>query len=240
MINIETQIRENFKRIMERIELAVDSCGRRRSEVRLIVVTKAQPIEITRSAILAGASILGENYPEEALPKMEALRGERQVEWHMIGHLQSRKAKIVTEHFDMLHTLDSIKLAEKMERLLAEQNRILPVLLEVNVGGEASKYGWLAEKEEQWAGLLSVVDSIRRFRHLKICGLMTMPPLFDDPEESRPFFQRLRLIQEYLKNQFPEENFNELSMGTSADFETAIQEGSTYVRIGQAIVGPRP
>jgi PLP dependent protein len=232
-------IRANLENIQERIERAEDLSGREPGSVRLIVVTKAQPVEVTRSAIQAGATILGENYPEEALPKIEALRNEDSHQWHMIGHLQSRKARIVAEHFDMLHSVDSVRLAEKLERILAERQRKLPVLLEINVGEEESKYGWPAALPAQWEALLPVVDQIRQFEHLQIAGLMTMPPLFDDPEKSRPYFRRLRSFQEYLQEQFEDLRFLELSMGTSADFETAIAEGATYVRIGTAIVGPR-
>jgi PLP dependent protein len=237
--DVVESIRANIDAIQERIEQAAIASGRESTEVRLIVVTKAQPLEITRAAILAGASILGENYPEEALPKMEALRDRMPVDWHMIGHLQSRKARIVAEHFDMLHSLDSVKLAAKLERLLEEIGRTLPVLLEVNVGEEDSKFGWAASDKAKWEELIPIVDEIRRFQHLHISGLMTMPPLFDEPEKSRPYFQRLHSLRAYLRNQFPDLAFKELSMGTSVDFEAAITEGATFVRIGQAIVGPR-
>lgn len=233
------QIRANLERVKARIEKTAISCGRAAKDVRLVVVTKGQPVQVTRAAIQAGAAILGENYPEEALPKIAELRNERPIEWHMIGHLQSRKARMVAEHFDMLHSLDSLRLAEKLERLLAAAQRTMPVLLEINVGGEESKYGWIADRVAQWDHLLPVIERVRSLPHLKIAGLMTMPPLFDDPQLSRPYFLRLRQLREFLTRQFPAEDFSELSMGTSADFETAIEEGSTIVRIGRAIVGPR-
>jgi PLP dependent protein len=242
-VTVEEQaagIRANLEMIQARIALAERENGHEPGRVRLVVVTKGQPVEVTRAAILAGAALFGENYPEEALPKIEALRNEGSHEWHMIGHLQSRKARIVAEHFDMLHSLDSVKLAEKLERLLEERDRRLPVLLEVNVGDEESKYGWPANEKTKWEELLPVIESMQGLPHLQICGMMTMPPLSEEPEESRPYFQRLRMLRDYLSEQFPGENFEELSMGTSVDFETAIQEGSTFVRIGQAIVGPRP
>jgi PLP dependent protein len=237
--DVVKSIRTNIAAIQERIEQAAVASGRESTDVRLIVVTKAQSLEITRSAILAGASILGENYPEEALPKMEALGDRIPVDWHMIGHLQSRKARIVAEHFDMLHSLDSVKLAAKLERLLEEIGRTLPVLLEVNVGEEDSKFGWAAFDRKKWEELIPIVDEIRRFQHLQISGLMTMPPLYVEPEKSRPYFQRLHSLRAYLREQFPDLAFKELSMGTSVDFEAAIAEGATFVRIGQAIVGPR-
>jgi PLP dependent protein len=234
------EIKANLDEIRSRIDKAATKSGRSSADVRLVVVTKAQPLEITQAAIQAGAGILGENYPEEALPKIEALRSEEQVEWHMIGHLQSRKARIVAQHFDMLHSLDSVKLAEKIQRLLEESHRNLPVLLEVNLGEEESKYGWPAKDTKQWEELLPVIEQIRRLPNLQIKGLMTMPPLFDDPEQSRPYFRRLRTLMDYLNQQFPDEIYTDLSMGTSTDFVTAIEEGATYVRIGQAIVGARP
>jgi PLP dependent protein len=240
MADRAAEIRIRLDEIQRRIERAARSGGRNPADVRLVVVTKAQSLDTTREAILAGAAILGENYPEEALPKIEGLRNVNQIEWHMIGHLQSRKTRIVAEHFDMLHSLDSLKLAEKLEHLLKENDRRMPVLLEVNVSEEESKYGWLAKEKNQWEELVQIVEQIRRLPHLKISGLMTMPPLFANPEESRPYFRRLRLLRDFLTGQFPDENFYELSMGTSVDFETAILEGSTFVRIGQAILGPRP
>jgi PLP dependent protein len=241
-VTVEEQaagIRANLEMIQARIALAERENGHEPGRVRLVVVTKGQPVEVTRAAILAGAALFGENYPEEALPKIEALRNEGSHEWHMIGHLQSRKARIVAEHFDMLHSLDSVKLAEKLERILAELQRKLPVLLEVNVGEEESKYGWPAAQPGQWEALLPVVDRIRQLEHLHIAGLMTMPPLFDDPAKSRPYFQRLHSLREYLRKHFADLDFPELSMGTSVDFETAIAEGATFVRIGTAVVGPR-
>jgi pyridoxal phosphate enzyme (YggS family) len=206
--------------------------------VRLIVVTKAQPLNVVQAAVAAGAKILGENYPEEALEKIaEVGKG---VEWHMIGHLQSRKAGIVAQQFDVLHSLDSVRLAEKLERQLAAQERRLPVLLECNVGGEESKYGWPVWDEVGWEALLQDVEAILGLPHLQIRGLMTMPPLFEDPQDARPYFSRLRVLSERLGARFGGQSFVELSMGTSADFPAAVMEGATMVRVGSAIVGPRP
>ena len=233
-------IRQNIEIVTERITRAAQSVGRSEGDVRLVVVTKAQPVEVVRAAIDAGARILGENYPEETLPKIQALGRPEGVQWHMIGHLQSRKAGIVAEHFDLFQSLDSLRLAEKLERLLAEQNRVLPVLLEVNAGGEESKHGWPAWDEAQWESLLPEFASIFEMPHLSVRGLMTMPPLYDDPEQTRPFFARTRRLSEYLARRFDSQNFVELSMGTSSDYVAAVQEGATLVRIGTAIVGPRP
>lgn len=233
-------IQKRYEQVVERIQRAADLAGRDTADVRLVVVTKAQPVEVIRAAITAGAHILGENYPEETLPKIQAVGENAGVEWHMIGHLQSRKSGIVAEHFAMLHSLDSLRLAERLDRQLAERGRTLPVLLECNVGGEESKAGWPAVDETQWDALLPDVERVLAFPHLNVRGLMTMPPLYEDPEKTRPFFIRLRRLAEYLSARFGAGHFKELSMGTSADFEAAVQEGATFVRVGSAILGPRP
>ena len=240
MVALSSIIRQNYEGVMERIQRAAQSAGRTAENVRLVVVTKAQPVEVVRAAIEAGARVLGENYPEESQPKIIELGHQGGVEWHMIGHLQSRKAGIVAEHFDMFQSLDSLRLAEKLERQLADRDRVLPVLLELNVGGEESKSGWQAADEELWEALLPEVEAVLALPHLAVRGLMTMPPLFDDPEEARPYFVRLRRLGEFLAHRFGTDHFQAYSMGTSADFEAAVQEGATLVRVGTAIVGPRP
>ncbi len=234
------KIQHNLTTVQNQIASAARSVDRSPDDVRLVVVTKAQPVEVLQSVIEAGAAILGENYPEETVPKIEALGHPVKVAWHMIGHLQSRKAALVADEFDMLQSLDSLKLAERLERLMVERERVLPVLLEFNVGGEASKYGWQAQDESHWPDLYPDIARLLELKHLSVRGLMTMPPLFDDPEQARPFFASLRRLRDYLAEQFPQATFYELSMGTSADFTAAIQEGATLVRVGRAIVGPRP
>jgi PLP dependent protein len=237
---VVARIRENLKHVNERIEIAARSAHRDPADVRLVVVTKAQPIEIVQAAVTAGATRLGENYAEEASAKMEALGRPTGVEWHMIGHVQSRKARLVCDSFHLIHSLDSLKLAERYEHFAALAGKELPVLLEVNLGGEETKYGWPAWKEEYWEDLPPLVKQISTYSHLQVKGLMTMPPLMPDSEEVRPYFRQLKRLQKYLSQTCPQVSWNELSMGTSADFEVAIQEGATYVRVGQAILGPRP
>lgn len=234
------QIRQNMEQVQERIRRAAQAAGRAPEEIGLVVVTKAQPVEVLRAALEAGARILGENYPEETLPKIQAIGHPQGVAWHMIGHLQSRKAGIVAEHFDLLESLDSLSLAEKLERQLVERGRILPVLLEFNVSGEESKFGWAGWDEAAWEALLPEVERLLALPHLAVRGLMTMPPLYDDPEQTRPFFARLRRLGAFFARRFGREHFREFSMGTSADYEAAVQEGATLVRVGTAIVGPRP
>lgn len=237
---LTAQIQENIERVYETIQRAAQSVDRDANKVRLVVVTKAQPADVIQAAIEAGARILGENYPEETLPKMEVVGRPAGAAWHMIGHLQSRKAGLVAEHFDLLQSLDSLRLAEKLDRRLAEVNRVLPVLLEVNVSGEESKFGWAAWEEAQQQSLLREVEAVLNLPHLEVRGLMTMPPLYGDPEQTRPYFVRLRRLSELLAARYGEQHFSELSMGTSADYPAAVQEGATLVRIGTAIVGPRP
>lgn len=234
-----SMIQSNLQRVYERIINSALNVHRNPEEIRLVVVTKRQPVESIQAVIDAGARNLGENYAEEAVTKMALIKDAAGIEWHMIGHIQSRKAKIVCEHFSLVHSLDSFKLAERLDFFAGEAGKVLPVLLEYNLSGEGSKSGWLANDEKQWDNLLPEINRIISFAHLRVQGLMTMPPLFDDPEFARPYFRKLRKLQDYLKASFPDINWNELSMGTSTDYEAAIQEGATLVRIGQAILGPR-
>jgi pyridoxal phosphate enzyme (YggS family) len=254
-------IQARYETILERISRSAQSVGRDPNGVRLVVVTKLQPVEVIREVISAGARFLGENYADEAVSKMNTLHlqpldshpvrlpetvaganpiGESSVQWHIIGHVQSRKARLIGERFHYLHSLDSVKLAQKLDQVCKERERVLPVLLEMNVSGEQSKFGMPAWDELRWNELLPDVISITTFPSLRIKGLMTIAPFFENPEDSRPYFQRLRRLQEYLSNQIPQTEWQELSMGMSGDFDVAIQEGATWVRIGQAILGPRP
>jgi pyridoxal phosphate enzyme (YggS family) len=157
----------------------------------------------------------------------------------MIGHVQSRKARLVTDHFALLHSLDSLKLAQRLNRFAVESDRVLPVLLEFNVGGEESKSGWDASDESLWDRLFPDVSAILDLPNLRVHGLMTMPPLETNPDDSRRFFVRLRALRDHLASRFPKADWHELSMGTSADYAVAVEEGATLVRVGTAIVGAR-
>jgi len=236
--NLLISIRDRYHHTLTQIADMAVSCGRSPEEVRLVVVSKSQPLGVIQTAIAAGINTFGENYVEEATQKIASLK-QTAVEWHMIGHVQSRKAEPVAANFTMLHSLDSIKLAGRLERFCGELNRNLPVLLECNVSGEESKFGFPAWEEQRWPDLEHEMEEIQAYTHLHICGLMTMPPFFDDPEQTRPYFRRLRHLQDFLVTRFPNAQLKELSMGTSVDFMAAIQEGATIVRIGQAILGPR-
>jgi len=235
---LSSSIRARYQDTLDRITEAAARSGRRPEAVHLVVVSKSQPLEVIRAAIAAGITIFGENYAEEALGKIAALK-ETEVEWHMIGHVQSRKAELIAANFTMLHSLDSTKLAGRLDRNCGELNRTLPVLVEFNVSGEESKFGFPAWEEKRWPDLNPDIEKILALSHLRVTGLMTMPPFFKDPEQTRPYFQRLRRLQNYLANQYPQSQWHDLSMGTSLDYIAAVQEGATFVRVGQAILGPR-
>ena len=239
MTDLVKSIRENYQATLDHIASAARKSNRQPEDVRLVVVTKSQPVEVAQAAIEAGVRILGENYAEEGVTKIQSLHGQTGVEWHMIGHVQSRKARLVVDHFALLHSLDSLKLAQRLNRFAAESNRTLPVLLEFNTGGEESKSGWNASEESKWNTLFPEVQSILELPNLSVRGLMTMPPLGSNAETSRPFFIHLRLLRDRLARQFAQADWHELSMGTSADYAVAVEEGATLVRVGTAIVGAR-
>ena len=222
-------IGENFSRVKERIERAAHASGRDPREIKLVAVSKTvEPVRI-REAIEAGASILGENYVQEAQKKIEVMG--RPVAWHFIGHLQSNKARAGVQLFDVIHSLDSVHLAEELNRRAVQAGRVLQVLIEVNLAREASKFGTDEEK------LFTLARRVKELDHLSLEGLMTMPPFFETPEESRPYFVELRKWKERMEREgIP---IKELSMGMSNDFEIAIEEGATYVRVGTAIFGSR-
>ena len=240
MDELDRQIQVRLFDTQNRIATAAQSCGRNPAEVRLVVVSKGQPVETVAAAIRAGVRLFGENYPEQALSKIQALQDVQGLQWHMIGHLQSRKAGMVVEHFHVLHSLDRLDLALKLERLLAAAGRFLPVLLEFNVAGEGSKLGLAPGDESHWEVFLEEIEQILSLEHLQVQGLMAMPPLFDDPELTRPYFSRLARLRDFFNRRFAGNHFCDLSMGTSADFQIAVQEGASYVRVGTAILGSRP
>jgi len=232
-------IGENLERVTERIQIAARSVGRDGDQVRLVVVTKGHSLNIVNEAIEAGVKDLGENYVEEALPKISSVSKNSDLEWHMIGHVQSRKAKPVSENFDWVQTVDSLRLAKRLDRFAGEMERHFPVLLECNVSGEETKFGWTAWNDLEWNELAAEISPILEMENLYLRGLMTMAPFFGEPEKARPFFRRLRKLRDFLANRYPGQDWSELSMGMSEDYEVAIQEGATMVRIGTAILGRR-
>lgn len=239
MFSLSTSIRERYEHTLERIANAERRAGRIPGSTRLVVVTKSQPREVVEAVIEAGVKILGENYPEEAVEKIKSINAPG-AEWHMIGHVQSRKADLIPSNFKLMHSLDSLKLAQRLDRYAGEAGVCLPVLLEFNVGDEESKFGWTAREEMGWGKLLPEIDMVLKLPHLKVRGLMTMPPFFEEPEPARPYFKKIRRLRDFLANSLSGADWSELSMGTSADFEAAVEEGATLVRVGTAIVGPRP
>ncbi len=240
MESIAGKIQDKYSQVLERIATSARGANRAPESVRLVVVSKAQPLQVIEAAIQAGIRRFGENYPEEAVEKIAHYKDTAGLEWHMIGHLQSRKARLVAESMQYMHSLDSLRLADKLNKALLEGSKTLPVLIEMNVSGEGSKYGWPAWDEDGWDHLLPELEQLLGFSQLKVAGLMAMPPLFNDQESARPYFARLRRLRDHLSRRLPRLALDELSMGTSADYCAAIEEGATFVRIGQAILGPRP
>jgi hypothetical protein len=199
-------------------------------EIRLVAVSKRHGPDRVREAVDAGQTLFGENRVQEAQAKIS--RCPDGLQWHMIGHLQGNKARLAVRLFDMIHSVDSLKLLETLNRLCGEAGRTLPVLLEVNVSGEGVKYGLKPDETAH------VLEQATRMTNLDVMGLMTMPPFSPDPEQARPHFRALRELRDRCREQtgFPLE---ELSMGMSIDFEVAIEEGATFVRIGTDLFGAR-
>ena len=224
---------ENIGYVRERIASACRRAGRRPEEVKLVAVSKTVPPELIRRAFEAGLRDFGENRVQEANAKRPAL-SDLTVTWHMVGHLQSNKAKLARELFHVVHSVDSLRLAQKLDQAAVCSDDKLPVLLQVNLGDELTKSG--AREEE----ISQLAEQVGRLKTLELRGLMGLPPFFEDPEQARPFFRRLRELAKSLEAlNLPNVSMQELSMGMSHDFEIAIEEGSTTVRIGTAIFGPR-
>lgn len=218
------------------IDDACQRSGRRIDEVELMAVTKTKPEEVIQALIQLGVRTFGENYPDETVEKIRSFRdGADSVRLCMIGSLQSRKAKLVAKHFDAFHSVDSLKTAERMDALLDQMDRSMEALLEINVGGEASKHGWDIDQCDE---LFRDVERIMRLPRLEIAGLMTLPPYAVNGELNRRYFARLRELLAQINRAFGM-SWVTLSMGTSDDFPIAIEEGATIVRIGTKLVGAR-
>lgn len=230
----ENNLSENLAQVRRKIELAAEKANRNADEIKLVAVSKTHPAEVLREAIAVGANVLGENKVQEAEGKIEEI-GRFTAEWHLIGHLQSNKARKAVELFDVIHTLDSLKLAERLERICIEEDRAsLSVLVQVDLANEATKSGVLKKD------LPELVEFFKTCERLKFDGLMIIPPYLEDLEKLRPFFKELReLRDELLKQNAFANQTGELSMGMSHDFEIAIEEGASIVRVGTAIFGER-
>ena len=227
------KLKQRLENIRERIRRAADSCNRDPDSIRLVAVSKTVPAETVKAAIEAGAKILGENYVQEAREKFDALV-HYPVSWHFIGHLQSNKAKYAVRLFDLIHSVDSLKLARALDKEAKKVDKIQPILIQVNISGEETKSGISA------AEVPGLILEVSQLENLSLEGLMTMPPYFYQPEKVRPYFAALRELRDRLKDQpVPNVSMDELSMGMTGDFEVAIEEGATLVRIGTAIFGER-
>ncbi len=238
-MTIQDEISRNYHIVLKQIERSALKASRDPDSIKLIVVTKSQPLDRINAVLDLGARHLGENRFEEALPKMAALAGVHDLHWHMIGHVQSRKANYALNNFQLIHSLDSLKLAGIYDRLSSEKGIVLPVLLEMNAGGEASKYGWDVSRADLIGQVIEALDKIIRMPHLAVRGVMTMAPLDLPKDELRRVFRRVKRVQMDLKAKYPNKDIIELSMGTSADFTIAVEEGATLIRVGQAIMGQR-
>ncbi len=228
-----TTISQNLADIEQRITQAAVNAGRDPETVQLVTVSKTISADVIHQAIDAGVTVLGENYIQEARTKFEQL-ATLPVTWHFIGHLQTNKAKYAVRQFDLIHTVDSSRLAAAINREAAKIDKVQSILIQVNIAQEATKSGIETENAE------TLVREIAQMDHLELKGLMTMPPFFNAPDRVRPFFRQLREIRDQLqKLDLPGVNLTELSMGMTGDFEVAIAEGATFVRIGTAIFGER-
>ena len=226
-------IEENLDGVRRRIQAAATSCGRDPQSVRLVAVSKTVAAERVREAIAAGVRILGENYVQEARAKIEAL-ADCAVSWHFIGHLQSNKAKYAVQLFDLIHSVDSLKLAREIDKQARKIDKVQEILVQVNIAEEATKSGTTEDRTPE------LVGEISRLENVALKGLMTMPPYFNAPEKVRPFFKALRELRDRMRETAAANvSLDELSMGMTGDFESAVEEGATLVRIGTAIFGER-
>jgi pyridoxal phosphate enzyme (YggS family) len=225
----------NLAAVRERIAAAADRSGRTPESVRLIAVSKTFPAESVRAAIAAGHRDFGENKVQEAIPKIEAIEGAgEQVRWHLIGHLQSNKARKAARPFDVIHSIDSADLLQKIDAAAREARRTPELLIQVDLAGEATKFGAAPD------ALQPIFDAAASLTNARLVGLMVLPPWSEDPEIARPYFRRLRELRDELGSRgVPAASLRELSMGMSHDFEVAIAEGATMVRVGTAIFGKR-
>jgi pyridoxal phosphate enzyme (YggS family) len=226
-------LKDRLKLIQERIDRAAERCRRPGDSIKLIAVSKTKPVEAVKEAIAAGVTDLGENYIQEAREKVNAL-AMSQVNWHFIGHLQSNKAKYAVRLFDLIHSVDSLKLAGELNKYAQNISKVQSVLVQVNVAKEGSKSGVYVEET------VELLKQLSRLENISVKGLMTMPPYFNAPDKVRPYFAALRELRDQIRAEdIANIGMEELSMGMTGDFETAIEEGATMVRIGTAIFGER-
>jgi len=234
----EIQVQKKLSEVRDRIAAAAGRAGREVDAIRIVGITKSHPEAFVRAAHEAGLRLIGENRIEEALPKRTATDDLADLAWHMVGHIQSRKARTVVQVFDAVHSVDRSKIADRLNRAAEQAGRRIPILLECNVSGEASKWGWPLTEESSWPAVVEEFTRIAELPNLEVRGLMTMAPRVVEAERVRPIFRKLHALRTFLRQAVPGE-WLDLSMGMSEDYEIAVEEGATLLRIGRAIFGPR-
>ncbi|HSQ84275.1 MAG TPA: YggS family pyridoxal phosphate-dependent enzyme [Desulfobacterales bacterium] len=225
-------LKNRLENVNNRINKAALKCGRDPENIHLVAVSKTIPANRVKEAIELGVTILGENYVQEARDKFNVL-GTYPVSWHFIGHLQTNKAKYAVRLFDLIHSVDTLKLARELDKQAKKVNKVQDILIQINVSKEPSKSG----SDIESAG--NLIKDIVHLENLSLKGFMAMPPFFNNPEKARPYFIALRNLRDQVQKTLPGVALNELSMGMTGDFEVAIEEGATFVRIGTAIFGER-
>ncbi len=235
-----TDLEKNLRAVQERIARAAERAHRDPGEITLVAISKTFPVEAVLAVRALGVQDVGENRVEEAGDKIpqvnERLESGQRITWHMVGHLQHRKVKDASTLFDIVHSVDSLRLARRLSDRARETGHAMPVLLEVNVSGETSKYGLAPNPREEF---LATVGEMLALPNLDVQGLMTMAPIVSSPEDARPYFRALRALRDELRARYPDQSWRHLSMGMTDDFQVAISEGATMVRIGRAIFGAR-
>lgn len=234
-----SDVPEKLSEVRERIRASAQRAGRQPGDVEMVAVTKGHPIGAVRALLNAGHQVVGENRVGEALAKQRELGSVEGLTWEMVGHIQSRKARDLVGNFARVHSVDRMKIARRLARLAQERSLVLPALIECNVSGEESKYGFAMANEDSWSEALGDVREICQLAGLEVEGLMTMAPWTDDEAVLRSTFARLRRLGEYLRRHVEGFKGRQLSMGMTDDFELAIEEGATIVRIGRALLGER-
>ncbi len=224
---------ERLNYIKERVAVAAKRSGRDASDITIVAVSKKKPSFMIRALYDCGQRIFGENYIQEAISKIEQLSDIKDIQWHFIGHLQRNKVKYAVRWFNWIETVDSFKLAKALDRKAKELDRRIKILVQVNIADEQSKYG-MTPKE-----VPALLDELDSLSNLEFKGLMTIHPFSSTPEDARQWFKKMVQLRDDLSNSYPHLDFSELSMGMSSDFEIAIEEGATIVRIGTALFGPR-
>ena len=225
-------LKNRLENVNDRINKAALKCGRDPENIHLIAVSKTIPANRVKEAIELGVTILGENYVKEARDKFNVL-GTYPVSWHFIGHLQTNKAKFAVRLFDLIHSVDTLKLARELDKQAKKVNKFQDILIQINVSKEPSKSGSDIENAA------NLIKDIVHLENVSLKGFMAMPPFFNNPEKARPYFIALRNLRDQIQKTLPGVALNELSMGMTGDFEVAIEEGATFVRIGTAIFGER-